>query len=101
MIDNGETDTKLIAVIDCDPRWKHINSLEDLNKHELDVIKDFFETYKRLQKKSVLVDKFQDKEWAINDYNDCVELMKKYGSMDKDAFIELMKSEKPEKYKAV
>ena len=25
MIDGGETDTKLITVIDCDPRYKHIN----------------------------------------------------------------------------
>jgi inorganic pyrophosphatase len=98
MIDNKETDTKLIGVIDCDPRWKHVNSLKDISEHELKVIKDFFETYKRLQNKEVQVNEFKDVEWAINDYNTCVELMKKYGEMNKEDFIELMKKNHPEKY---
>ena len=33
MIDGGGTDTKLITVIGCDPRYKHITKLEDLSKH--------------------------------------------------------------------
>ncbi|MDR0340743.1 MAG: inorganic diphosphatase [Mycoplasmataceae bacterium] len=98
MIDNGETDTKLIAVIDVDPRKKDIKDLKDINKHELDVIKDFFETYKRLQKKSVTVKGFKDAEWAIAEYKECVELMEKYGKMDKDEFIKKMMKEHPEKY---
>jgi len=60
MIDSGETDTKLIGVIDCDPRFKDLNSLNDIPKHKLDVIRDFFETYKRLQKKEVKVGGFKD-----------------------------------------
>jgi inorganic pyrophosphatase len=99
MIDGGETDTKLIGVIACDPRWAHVKTLDDLSQHDLKVIKDFFETYKRLQNKTVQVNEFRDTEWAINDYNTCVELMNKYGSMDKEAFIAQMKLEHPEKYK--
>ena len=52
MIDGGETDTKLITVVDCDPRYKHINKLEDLSKHTLLVIRDFFENNKNLQDKT-------------------------------------------------
>ena len=52
MIDGGETDTKLITVIGCDPRYKHINKLEDLSKHTLLEIRDFFENYKNLQDKT-------------------------------------------------
>jgi inorganic pyrophosphatase len=98
MIDNGETDTKLIGVIDCDPRWKHIDKLADLSQHELYIIKDFFETYKRLQKKDVKVKEFHEQEWAVKEYNECVELMKKYGKLEKEEFIAKMKKEHPEKY---
>lgn len=99
MIDGGETDTKLIGVIDCDPRFKHINDLKDINEHILLEIKDFFETYKNLQKKKVEIKGFQDVKWAKKEYEECVELMKKYGKMDKDEFIKKMQSQHPEKYK--
>jgi inorganic pyrophosphatase len=99
MVDGGETDTKLIGVIDCDPRWAHVNEIEDLSPHELDIIKEFFETYKRLQKKNVLVRKFQSKAWAIHEYNECCELMKKYGSLPKEEFLKTMKKVHPDKYR--
>lgn len=98
MIDGGETDTKLIGVIAVDPRYAQYKKLEDLPNHLLLEIKDFFETYKNLQKKKVEIRGFQNLEWAINEYNHCVELMNKYGHMDKDAFVELMQKEHPKKY---
>ncbi len=98
MIDDGETDTKLITVIDCDPRFKNINKLTDLSEHTLKEIKNFFETYKLLQNKSVVIKGFKDETWALNEYNECVELMNKYGQMGKDEFINKMKQEHPEKY---
>lgn len=98
MIDDNETDTKLITVIDCDPRFKNINSLKDVSEHTLAEIKNFFETYKLLQKKNVVIKGFQDAQWAIKEYHECVELMSKYGSMDKDEFVAKMKQEHPEKY---
>jgi inorganic pyrophosphatase len=60
MIDGGETDTKLIGVIDCDPRYSHIKTMKDLNNHILLEIKDFFQTYKNLQNKKVEVKEFKD-----------------------------------------
>jgi inorganic pyrophosphatase len=98
MVDGGETDTKLIAVIDCDPRWKGIEDLKDLSQHELAEIKEFFETYKNLQKKKVSTKDFKDCEWAIKEYEECVELMKEYGKLPKEEFLAKMHKEHPEKY---
>jgi inorganic pyrophosphatase len=60
MTDGGETDTKLIGVISVDPRYKHVETMKDLSEHEFSIIKEFFETYKNLQKKSVSVQGFHD-----------------------------------------
>ncbi|MCF0217642.1 MAG: inorganic diphosphatase [Malacoplasma sp.] len=99
MIDDNETDTKLISVIDCDPRFKHINNLNDLGEHTLKEIKNFFETYKLLQNKKVVIKGFHDVKWAEKEYLECVELMKQYKNLDKDEFIKKMQKEHPEKYK--
>ena len=48
-IDNGFGDPKIIAVNNVDPRCNFYNSLEDLPKHSLIEIKNFFENYKLLQ----------------------------------------------------
>ena len=98
MIDDGETDTKLIGVIDCDPRYTHINNLKDLNQHLLAEIKDFFQTYKNLQHKKVTVRGFKDQVWAVKEYKECVSLMKKYGKMPKATFLKKMKKAHPNKY---
>lgn len=99
MIDGGEVDTKLICVIDCDPRYDEINTLKDLPQHTLLEIKDFFENYKNLQKKEVEIQGFKNKEWAVEEYKQCVELMNKYGKMKKSEFILEMKRIHPNKYK--
>ena len=98
MIDSGETDTKLIGVIDCDPRYSNINSINDINEHLLKEISNFFQNYKILQNKKVIVKGFKDKTWAIKEYDECVQLMKKYGNLTKEEFIEKMKKEHPDKY---
>jgi inorganic pyrophosphatase len=51
-----------------------------------------------LQNKKVQVNGFHDHDWAIKEYHECVELMEKYGKMDKDEFIKKMKKQHPEKY---
>lgn len=99
MIDGGETDTKLIGIIDCDPRYSHVNKLKDLNPHVLNEIKDFFENYKNLQKKKVLIKGFKEIDWAEKEYKECCKLMKEYGSLEKTAFVKKMKKNHPEKYK--
>ncbi len=98
MIDGGETDTKIIAVIDVDPRYEHVKTLEDVSPHTLKEVKDFFENYKNLQNKEVRIEGFEGLEFAIEEYKETVELHEKYGSMDKDEFIAKMKVEHPEKY---
>lgn len=98
MVDNGETDTKLIGVIDCDPRFNHIKTLSDVNEHILKEINNFFQNYKILQNKKVIVKGFKDESWALNEYNECKLLMTEYGKLNKDDFVALMKSKHPEKY---
>lgn len=98
MIDSGETDTKLITVIDCDPRYSHINDLKDINQHILKEVQDFFETYKNLQNKKVIIKGFKNKDWAIKEYEECKSLMTKFGTMDKKEFVSKMMKEHPEKY---
>jgi inorganic pyrophosphatase len=49
MDDDGEQDDKVIAVPSEDPRYDHVEDLEDLPQQELDEIEEFFETYKNLE----------------------------------------------------
>ncbi|MDR1991213.1 MAG: inorganic diphosphatase [Mycoplasmataceae bacterium] len=98
MIDDGETDTKLIGIIAVDPRFKDKKTLQDLPEHSLKEIKNFFETYKLLQNKKVIVKQFKDTAWAIKEYQECVTLMQKYGKLPKEQFIQKMKNEHPQKY---
>jgi inorganic pyrophosphatase len=55
MIDDGESDYKVIAVPVDDKRWDDIQDLEDLNQHNVKEWKHFFETYKELKEKDVIV----------------------------------------------
>ncbi|WLP85636.1 inorganic diphosphatase [Mycoplasma seminis] len=99
MIDDGETDTKLIAVHADDYRLNHIQNLSDLPLPFLDTVKTFFSTYKNWKREGITsVDGFEDATWAMQEYDECVELMEKYGSMDKKEFIAKMQKEHPEKY---
>ncbi|WP_036464668.1 inorganic diphosphatase [Mycoplasmopsis sturni] len=99
MIDDGETDTKLIAVHADDYRLENIEKLSDLPVPFLDTVKTFFSTYKNWKRPGITsVDGFEDVEWALAEYQECVELMEQYGSMDKKEFIKLMQEKHPEKY---
>lgn len=98
MIDGGETDTKILGVIDVDPRYNNINELKDIEPHKLDEIKDFFENYKNLQNKSVIINGFEGKEYAIKELKETKDLYLKYKDLDKEFFIEKMKKEHPNKY---
>lgn len=55
MTDSGESDYKIIAVPVDDKRWEDIKDLSDLNKHSLKEFTHFFETYKQLKGKPVVV----------------------------------------------
>ena len=64
MIDNGEKDDKIIAVATKDPTVNHFTNVNELPKHFIAVLKNYFENYKVLENKVVEIDEFQDKEEA-------------------------------------
>jgi len=66
MIDHGEKDDKIIAVATKDPTVNHFTSVEDLPKHFIAVLKNYFESYKVLEDKVVEIDEFQNKEAAYS-----------------------------------
>jgi inorganic pyrophosphatase len=64
-IDNGHGDPKIIAVNNVDPRCNFYNSLDELPKHSLIEIKNFFQNYKLLQNIKVEVFDFHGMEDAL------------------------------------
>jgi inorganic pyrophosphatase len=58
MIDDGESDAKIIGVPEKDPRFDDIKDLDDINKHTIKEINHFFTTYKIIQNKTVTIDGF-------------------------------------------
>lgn len=73
VIDNGYEDYKLISVVDVDPRYNEINSLEDLSSFTLDEIKNFFQNYKTLQNIEVKVYDYKNKESALKLIQECID----------------------------
>ncbi len=69
--DNGKEDYKLIAVADCDPRYDHVQKLEDVADYILKEIANFFETYKTLQQITVEVGQYHGLEEAIAVIEEC------------------------------
>lgn len=67
MVDNNEKDDKIIAVYDCDPRYKEFEGIKDVPKHIIVELKHFFETYKQLQGKECKILEILDKKDAWKD----------------------------------
>lgn len=66
MIDNGEKDDKIIAVATKDPTVNHFTNVNELPRHFIAVLKNYFENYKVLENKVVEIDEFQDKDAAYS-----------------------------------
>ena len=64
MIDSGEGDDKVLAVAADDISVNYIDSIEQLPPHFNSELRHFFEEYKRLENKTVLVEDFQPAELA-------------------------------------
>src|SRR3954468_17193495 len=76
MIDSGEKDDKIIAVATKDPSVNHISSIEEMPKHFINELRNYFEQYKVLENKQVQIEDFQDKEMAYNIIDEAIEFYK-------------------------
>lgn len=65
MVDSGEQDDKLIGVWDEDPRMAAYADVSDLPQHWILEAKNFMETYKILQKKTVKITAVEDRKAAL------------------------------------
>ncbi|KAA9331479.1 inorganic diphosphatase [Hymenobacter busanensis] len=74
MIDNNEEDDKIIAVAAHDVSMNHYNDISELPPHTLLEMRRFFEDYKALENKQVVVEKFMGREEAYKIVQDSLNL---------------------------
>lgn len=73
MIDSGIMDDKIIAVASQDPSVNHIKKMEELPAHFMAELKNYFELYKVLENKKVIINDFQGKELAFDIIKNSIE----------------------------
>lgn len=78
MLDNGKANDKIIAVAAGDPSVNHINDISELPEHMTTEIMSFFEDYTKLENKTVVVEKFFDRETALVIIEDSYKMYKQY-----------------------
>jgi len=76
MIDGGEADDKIIAVAAHDPSINHYNNIEELPNHFLNELRHFFEEYKALENKTVVVEDFENKARAMTIIEEAIQFYK-------------------------
>ena len=64
MLDEGESDDKIIAVAVNDMSVGHMQDVSELPAHSILELRSFFEDYKKLENKEVIVEDFQGHETA-------------------------------------
>ena len=76
MIDNNEEDDKIIAVANNDMAVNYINDIHELPPHTVVELKRFFEDYKKLEHKEVVVEEFFGKDAAYKSVMDSISFYK-------------------------
>jgi inorganic pyrophosphatase len=77
MIDQGENDEKIICIHLDDPEYKGFKHIDELPGHRLHELRRFFEDYKKLEHKEVLVQDFLGPEEAGKAVIHCADLYTK------------------------
>jgi inorganic pyrophosphatase len=77
MIDQGKLDDKIIAVHEDDPVWNHYRELSELPPHLIQEVHNFFETYKKLEAKTVKVEGFIGRAEAYGIICEAIKLYQK------------------------
>jgi inorganic pyrophosphatase len=70
MVDQGLADDKILAVAENDANTKHLSDISELANHFKLELKEFFESYKKLENKVVSVPDFQNKTIAMDIVNE-------------------------------
>ncbi len=78
MIDQEEPDDKIIAVHADDPEYRNYASIDELPSHRLLEIKHFFEDYKILEQKKVIVEGFLGVKEALQIITHALECYRKH-----------------------
>jgi inorganic pyrophosphatase len=77
MSDQGEADDKLIAVHADDPEYAHYREIGELAPHRMTEVQRFFEDYKKLENKKVIVEEFLGRPEALKILNAAIQLYDK------------------------
>lgn len=76
MVDQGLADDKILAVAENDANTRHLKDIQELATHFKLELKEFFESYKKLENKTVTVPEFQGKDVALEIIKKALEFYK-------------------------
>ncbi len=77
MADEGKADDKIIAVLIDDPAFNEYSDVDQLPKHTLLEIQRFFEDYKALEQKSVVVEGMKGRDEALQVIDEALRLYRR------------------------
>lgn len=76
MVDQGEADDKIIAVAANDMSLNHIENIDEIPIHTINQVRRFFEDYKKLEHKEVVVEDFLPKDEAFRIIRESIQMYK-------------------------